>query len=314
LAHPVTYLISIELKGQDHVQEGASQVGFTDWELATSVGRLGTLKYGKVKEPFVYEMVGDAANLQQQERALSPFFASRGVGLRLTKAFASDSMTWSAGWFNDWWVADQQFKVSGNNFAARLTWLPYWTDGGSTYLHLGSGVRHIGADEGTLRFRGRPESNVADYYVDSGSLSARHANELGLESAWGRGPLFLTGEYTGARVDAIDSIDPRFWGAYVALSYVLTGEHRPYDKKVAYARRLLPRRAVGAWELVGRYSHVDIADGLVDGGTFDRETIGLNWWATRRWKVGFDYGVTSLDRFGITGLTHSVHTRIQWVY
>ena len=37
-------------------------------------------------------------------------------------------------------------------------------------------------------------------------------------------------------------------------------------------------------------------------------------WATRRWKFGFDYGVTDLNRFDTQGTTNSLHTRIQWVY
>src|SRR5262245_15577692 len=139
--HPVDYLIVVEVKGQDHVQTDASKFGFTDFEFSTGVGKLGRLHYGKVKEPFVYEMVGDAANLQQQERALNPFFASRGIGLRLNNSFASDSMTWSVGWFNDWWVADQSFKDSGNNFAARFTGIPYYADDGDSFVHLGIGGR-----------------------------------------------------------------------------------------------------------------------------------------------------------------------------
>jgi len=50
------------------------------------------------------------------------------------------------------------------------------------------------------------------------------------------------------------------------------------------------------------------------GGTMDKGAVGLNWWATRRWKVGFDYGGTDLDRFGIHGWTNSFHTRLQWIY
>jgi hypothetical protein len=46
----------------------------------------------------------------------------------------------------------------------------------------------------------------------------------------------------------------------------------------------------------------------------DRGTIGLNWWATRRWKIGFDYGVINLDRDGLHGLTHAFHTRMQWAF
>jgi phosphate-selective porin len=312
--HPVDYLISIEVKGQDHVQTGASQWGFTDFELSTSVGKLGRLKFGKIKEPFAYEMVGDAANLQQQERALSPFFASRGIGLRLSNTFASDSMSWSVGWFNDWWIEDQSFKVSANDFAGRLTGLAHFSGEGANYLHLGIGTRYLEHDDGTLRFRGRPESNVTDYYVDSGEVEGSHATELDLESLWGRGAFLMSAEYARAWVDAPASGDPSFRGGYIVVSYVLTGEHRPYDKKVAYARRVLPQRRIGAFELVGRYSHVDLEDALVKGGIFDRTTLGINWWATRRWKVGFDYGYIQLDRDGLTGVTHAFHTRLQWVY
>jgi phosphate-selective porin OprO/OprP len=124
----------------------------------------------------------------------------------------------------------------------------------------------------------------------------------------------VSGDWARAWVDAPVSGDPSFWGGYIVASYVLTGEHRPYDKKVAYARRILPQRAIGAFELVGRYSHVDLDDALVEGGIFDRGTIGINWWATRRWKVGFDYGRINLDRDGLIGITHAFHTRFQWAF
>jgi phosphate-selective porin len=77
---------------------------------------------------------------------------------------------------------------------------------------------------------------------------------------------------------------------------------------------VLPQHAWGAFEVVGRYSHVDLTDQAVDGGVFNRATAGINWWATRRWKIGFDYGVILLDRFGIDGVTHAFHTRFQWAY
>jgi phosphate-selective porin len=259
-------------------------------------------------------MVGDAANLQQQERALSPFFASRGIGFRLLNSFHHDSMTYSFGWFNDWWTQDQTFKSSGNDYAERFTGVPYYSEDGASYVHLGIGGRYIEEDEGTLQFRGRPESNVTSYYVDSGKLAGDHAKDLSLESLAGRGPVLMSAEFVRAWTDATASGDPTFWGSSIVLSYVLTGEHRPYDKKVAYARRVLPLRPIGAFELVGRYSHVDVTDRLADGGIFDRGTIGINWWATRRWKIGFDYGLINLNRGGLNGVTHAFHTRFQWVY
>lgn len=194
-SHPVDYFISLEVKGKDHVQGADSSIGFTDWYFATSLGKIGKIRYGKIKEPFVYEMVGDAANLPHQERMLSPFFVSRGVGVRLDNTMAHDRMGWSIGWFNGWWVDDQPFKESANDLAGRLTGLPYFSPGGDSYLHLAASFRYSGDDDHTLRLRGRPESNTASYYVDTGDLDAEHAIETGFEALWTRGPFSLTSDY-----------------------------------------------------------------------------------------------------------------------
>lgn len=312
--HPIRYLVSLEVKGQDHVQTGSSKLGFTDWDFGTSLGRFGTIKYGKLKEPFAYEMVGDAANLQQQERILSPFFASRGVGIRMGNSIAHDRMTWSVGWFNDWYIENASFKQSGNDFAARLTGLPSWSDDGANFIELGISTRSIDADQGKLRFRGRPESNTASYYVDSGDMPANRATELGFEALAGHGPFLVSSEYVKSWIDSPQEGDPHFWGGYVTVSYVLSCEHRPYDRKAGYARRVLPNGRWGAWEVFGRYSHVDIEDQLISGGVMDKGAFGINWWATRRWKFGFDYGLTGLDKGGMQGVTNAFHPRIQWVY
>ena len=57
-----------------------------------------------------------------------------------------------------------------------------------------------------------------------------------------------------------------------------------------------------------------VRDGVVQGGSYDKTYLGINWWATRRWKLGFGWGRTWLDRFSTTGHTDSFLTRIQWVY
>ena len=51
-----------------------------------------------------------------------------------------------------------------------------------------------------------------------------------------------------------------------------------------------PRRRKAVGEPPCGQHAVDVSDQLVDGGIMDRGTIGINWWATRRWKIGFDYG------------------------
>jgi len=79
-ATPWTYLVSFEYRGFD--TDPDHDWNFTDISVTAPAGPLGKLTLGKMKESFVYEMVGDAANLPHMERLLSPFFVSRSWGLR----------------------------------------------------------------------------------------------------------------------------------------------------------------------------------------------------------------------------------------
>lgn len=312
--HEVGYLLAGEYKGFETDPEDTWQL--TDLSFTFPLGGPATkLVVGKTKQTFDYEMVGDAANLPQQERVQSPFFVSRDVGLKVTRVLGeSQRMTAAAGIFNDGIVNGDSLEDSGTDFTARITGLLRDEDGGESFLHLGLSSRYVGAENGTLRYKGRPESNVADDYVDTGELPGDHAWHVGLELLWNEGPCSLLGEYDHAWVESPSSGDPEFWGGYVTASWVLTGETRPYDRTVGYARRVMPEGPWGAPELVTRFSREDLDDGVVQGGAFDKTYVGINWWATRRWKVGLGWGHTLLDRFDSTGTTDSLQLRMQWVY
>ena len=173
------YIASYEYKGFD--QSSSADWNVTDMKVSTELGpRLGKLTLGKMKQPYSYEMVGDAANLVHHERLLSPFFTSRSVGVQLSNAVLDERATWAVGFYNDWLTKDTSFADGGKDFAARFTALPVWQGDGDTYLHLAAAVRRYGGAEDTLRYRGRPASNVADYYVDSGNIPGDHAWHTGL--------------------------------------------------------------------------------------------------------------------------------------
>jgi phosphate-selective porin OprO/OprP len=223
-------------------------------------------------------------------------------------------MTASAGVYNDWWLKEERLSESGTTLTGRVTGL-VWDEGlGHRYLHLGVAGRYAGADDDTMRYRARPESNVTDYFLDTGTLEGDHAWHAGVEALLAEGPFSLLGEYQHAWVQAPASGDPEFDGYYVTASWILTGEHRPYDRTVGYARRVMPGGRWGAPEVVVRFSHVDLDDGVVQGGSFDKTYLGLNWWATRRWKFGVGWGHTWLTRFDAIGVTDAVQARLQFVY
>lgn len=310
----VRYLVAGEYKGFDSAYDRAWDM--TDVSLIFPLrGPSTTLTVGKTKEAFAYEMVGDAANLAFQERVLSPFFVARSVGARLSHVTADRMSTLSFGVFNDSWAGNSTAGPNdGTDVTLRVTRALWLEDGGRRLLHVGGSLRRAGADGGTLRYRGRPESNVSSFFVDTGTFAADGALHLGLEALWQQGPWSVIGEWVHAKVDAPRSGDPSFTGGYVGVSWVVTGENRPYDASVGYARRVHPSGANGALELVARASRVDLDDGAVQGGRFVKSYLGANWWATPRLKFGAGWGRTWLDEGGTRGITDALLLRTQWVY
>jgi phosphate-selective porin OprO/OprP len=289
---------------------------FLDLALSMPVGQraLTKLTMGKQKQPFAYEMVSLAALLPQQERILSPFFVSRDVGVRVSGRLARDRVTYAIGWFNDWWVTGSSLTAAGNDYAVRVTARPLASVDGRAYLHVGLGGRSTGAEDGALRFRGRPESDVADYYVDTGDIPGSHATELGLEALGVWHQWSVLAEWVRTTVDDSAGQRPRFGGAYVAASWIVTGEHRPYEPAFSGARSPVPAGRAGAWEVVGRYSWVDATDRGVDGGELTKWYLGVNWWASLQWKAGVGYGAADLLKEGLDGRTGIGIVRLQWLY
>ncbi len=310
--HPPRFLIGFEYKGFD--SDPNVTWSFTDVALTFPLGRIGDLTVGKTKEAFVYEMVGDAANLPHIERLLSPFFVSRNWGLRWNRTAAADRMTLQLGVYNDWFATDPTWDESGTTVSGRVSGLPWTSASGRRFLHVAGAFRRNGAHLEQLRFKGRPESDVTDNYVDTGNIPASHANQYGVEALWNEGPASVTAEYAEAHVAADDGSDPQFRGYYLTGSWVLTGEHRPYDRKAGYARRVMPLGRWGALELIARYGIVDTTDKAIDGGYLKKWFTGVNWWANRRIRVTAGFGRATLDKAGTTGHTNQYFTRLQWVY
>jgi len=266
---------------------------------------VGLLSVGQQKETFVFEMVGLAMNLPQQERVLLPFFQSRAFGAKLASPlFRQKRATYSLGWY--------PLHYDGNQFTSRATYLPYISDDDAQYVHLGVDYRYLGAENHELQFQGKPESNVADNYVNTGMFLANYANELDYEFVATVKSCSLYSEYVRAWVNAPASLNPEFFGYYILGSWVITGESRPYDRAVGYGKRIIPTRPSGAWELVARFSRNDLNSGLVNGGAMGLGYAGVNWWRNAYWKFGLGYGITGLTADHVFGIMKRLQFRVQW--
>jgi hypothetical protein len=65
---------------------------------------------------------------------------------------------------------------------------------------------------------------------------------------------------------------------------------------------------------VGRLGYVDLDDTLIKGGKMRTRYAGMNWWASRQWKLGVGYGLADLDKSNTTGRTQRLIMRLQWIY
>ena len=278
----------------------------------TLSGNYGRIAVGKMKEPWSYEMVGDSASLMQHERLLNPLFQSRNVGIRYNNTYLNKLGTLGIGVYNDSVEEKLSFKKGSHQITARMTVLPYISEDNMNYFHIGVSARYNAGEDNTLRYKGKPESNVADWFIDTGVIEADHALEFGLEALWSYRGFSLLGEYIQSNISSKSLNDPMFNGWYITGGWVLTGESRPYDRNVGYARRIMPGGKHGAVELIARYGTVDLDDELVHGGQMDKWMIGSNWWINPYWKASVSYGTASLDRLDLHGKSDIMLLRLQW--
>jgi len=139
--------------------------------------------------------------------------------------------------------------------------------------------------------------------VDTGALDARDATEFGIETALNLGRLFGQGgwfHYDVTRRSPVPS--PSFHGWYGMATWSLSGESRPYDPTTASFHGLIPeaplgRHGFGAWEVVARYSSMDLdfvpftgaSAGGVAGGVQNVWSVGLNWYPNPTVRFMLDY-------------------------
>jgi len=269
----------------------------------------GKIRVGHIEEPFSLEKQTSSKYITFMERSIldDAFVPGRNAGIMVSDNAIGGRVTWAAGVFRD---TDDYGNDTGNEYSitGRFTGAPWMEDNGRKLLHLGASASYRNAQkEGgkTVSFSAVPESHLSPAdLVDTGTVPADDMNLFGTEAALVYGSFSLQGEYMVVQVDGRDGTgDPELDGFYLAASYFLTGENRPY-KDGAFIRVkpknnfLGKQRGFGAWEMAARYSSLDLQDtneGAV-GGELDDYTIGLNWYLNPNVRVMFNYVMADPDK------------------
>jgi phosphate-selective porin OprO/OprP len=263
---------------------------------------LGTFRVGSFIPAMSLEASGSSRDATFMEwgtpiQGLAPRISA---GWQFRRPMFNDRATWSLGQFAQSLGTDVGDATSDfSRIIARLTWLPIYqaspeNSGGAHLLHLGLDLSYLRSGNASIRYRSRPESNPAPFLADTGDVNARDMESVGIESAWVHGPWSVQGEFLGNFIAS--EADQFFYGFYMYGSYFWTGESRSYDTSRGVFGRLQPKRDFsfanegwGALESAVRFSYLDLDNKLVNGGTLQTMTVGVNWYLHSNSKIRFNY-------------------------
>ena len=241
---------------------------------------------GQQDEPFsLADLSGSRAAVFSDAAAATALIPGDNAGVSV--AYAGDAFTAALGVFGgdiDTGLSDEGTAVSG-----RVTFNPTGAPrDGATVLHLGAAAAHrSGADFRAGFATGAGAGLLPRTLLGIGSFDdVERLDRANLEVALRRGPVWLQGEATGARIErggrAFDA-----GAAYLVAGYLLTGESRPYGGGTF--GQIEPARPVaeggpGAWAVALR---ADAAD-FEDEGENLRATAALNWHLSRALRASLD--------------------------
>ena len=125
------------------------------------------------------------------------------------------------------------------------------------------------------------------------------------------GPMHIQWEAFGAYLRE----DINYTGTYIEAGYFLTGEHRGYKTSSMTFNRVKPFtnffsvrtadgvcRGPGAWQVVGRFSYLDLSDGEAfstagsEHGRLNTFGLGLNWYLNPNMRVMANYVYNDVER------------------
>lgn len=277
----------------------------------------GKFFIGRTKEGFSMNkvMVGYAGWTMERQMALDviPILAD---GVKWLGFLPKQRILWNLGAYNDWSSHRQSFSTFAWQIAGRLGWLPIYSPADNKVVHLGVNYRYGKPVNGAIRVSSRPEADPAPKFIDTGKFSTDHSNHIGGEAYFNSGPLMIGSEVYLHKFNSSSTDNPTFIGGDVVASYMITGESRPYNTATGILGFVPVNKPVfkggpGAWEVLVRYSSLDLTAGTLQGGKFWRITPMVNWYLSKDVRFALAYGYGVLDRFTLKGATQFFQARLQ---
>ena len=316
----LSYLIDVDFAASGH--PSFRDVIFTSHELDV----VQNMQIGYYQQPFGLDAMTSGRELIFLERLLPfAFDPFRQVGFGCYGNAVEDSATWAVSAYR---FPTDEFGVSegesgGWAVASRNTARVIDNHGGDEMVHVGLNYSFGNPGTNMVRYAIEPGFFVTDptdigsttgvpTIVDTGDIPAQNFNLFGTELAAQFGSLNFQSEFKGSLVNQNGGPTVGFWGGYVQVSWVLTGEVHPYDAQRGTFRRVVPFRdgtvghpALGAWEIAAALSRIDLNDKNITGGKANSAILGINRYLSRyvKFQINVIRVFTEDPTYGDTGTT-----------
>jgi phosphate-selective porin OprO/OprP len=313
----VDYKIQFDFAGQTDFKD----VYITVKELPI----LGHVRVGHYKEPWSLEELTSDKHISFMEKGLpNGLVGGRSIGVTAFDYSEAETMTWAVGAF----VSEIgetppifQDDRSGTAVTMRYTLLPWydWATEGRGLLHTGICYSYRDIADEAVQWRARPEAHLANPVVDTLAQldDVQNINAICAETAFVYGPFSAQAEYFGYWLDRASNPHANFNGMYAYVSYFLTGENRYYKRTAGCFDRVKPfenffrvraqdgnvHTGKGAWEVLYRYSYLDLNDTVVVGGRVGDHTFGLNWYLNPYTRLMWNYVHSETNAHPVAGGT-----------
>jgi phosphate-selective porin OprO and OprP len=279
---------------------------------------LNNVKVGQFRHPIGLDGLTSVKELTFVERGLPfAFLPFRQIGAMTSSANEEAGTTWALSGFR--FPTDAFGGQVGDNggygLATRLTRLIV-DNGQDRVVHVGGAYSMIDPANDAVRYRSQPEFFIAETggaafvptgvpsrvppFVDTGVIATDKAHLFTAELAATSGPFHGQSEFIGAIVNRFGGSTVTFSGVSAQAAWILTGEHRPYNRKAGVLGRVVPHRnfgdcGKGAWEVAARWSVLNLNDADVRGGRLNDGTLGVNWYLNGFTKFQVNYIHAFLD-------------------
>ncbi len=327
----VDYIIEMDFANRgvaSVINQKDESVGFKDVYIQVrDLPLLGVVRVGHFKECFGLEALASDNYTTFMERSLcdeGTFVPGRNDGIMAYNWSECQRATWAVGTFTNQTGFDQpplfQYDHWGLDMTARATYLPWYDEpsGGRGLLHTGLDYAYRSDPDDNFIFATKPESGFANAVVNMSTTDVKQWQTADAEAALVYGPLSVQSELFGATLNHTSGASNNLYGGYAYVSYFLTGENRPYNRKLGVFDRVRPyenffrvrtcdddvQTGIGAWELAYRFSYIDALDGMTakGAGRAADHTFGVNWYLNPFTRIMFNY-IHSQDTYNIATAT-----------